>query len=72
MGYANARVLLPPALLRELRTHFESGLLWVPPPEKDESLLREFRRGVSIARLSRRRGLPAERVRRILKRLALR
>ncbi|MCL4553266.1 MAG: hypothetical protein M1305_06940 [Candidatus Marsarchaeota archaeon] len=29
-GYANARDVLPPDLVQEIRLHFKGGLLWIP------------------------------------------
>lgn len=71
--YANARDVLPPALLRKVQRHWQ-GMLWVPRApkrrlrlERDRLLLMRYRRGGTIATLAREFGLSRERVRQICK-----
>jgi len=77
-SYANAREILPVPVLQVVQTHFEGGLLWVPPRqarrektrghvERNRQILEEKAAGASTKDLSRRYGLSEERIRQLVR-----
>lgn len=74
--YANARDVLPEALLRRVQRYW-AGMLWVPPPdrrrfktrgheERNGRMRRDRRRGLSLGSLAKKYRLSRERVRQIV------
>ena len=77
-AYANARNILPTPVLHTLQSHFEGGLLWVPPrearkdktkghAERNQQILREKAAGASTGFLAQKYGLSAERIRQLVR-----
>jgi hypothetical protein len=77
-AYANAREILPVPILQVVQTHFEGGLLWVPPRqarrektrghvERNRQILAEKAAGASTKVLSQRYGLSEERIRQLVR-----
>jgi Mor family transcriptional regulator len=77
-AYANARNILPTPVLHVVQSHFDGGLLWVPPREarkektkghveRNRQILQERIDGASIRFLACKYGLSDERIRQLVR-----
>jgi Mor family transcriptional regulator len=77
-AYANAREILPVQILQVVQTHFDGGLLWVPPREarrdktkghleRNRQILQEKADGASTKDLAQKYGLSEERIRQLVR-----
>ena len=77
-AYANARNILPTPVLHVVQSHFDGGLLWVPPREarkdktkghveRNRQILQERTAGASTGFLAQKYGLSAERIRQLVR-----
>jgi Mor family transcriptional regulator len=77
--YANAKKILPHQVLQTVQSHFDGGLLWIPPrkarksktkghDERNRQILQERADGASTRVLAEKYGLSDERIRQLLRR----